>query len=140
MSLRSELVSRSGEWTLRAPASIQALASLRAAVSFQLPAAYLDLLQVSNGGEGDLAVDPHWVELFTAEDVMTANRRLDSQELARGFLCIGESGVELIAIDCRHAPLCPVVSMPDPPDPAKLRSLAANVEAFVEFLGIESAG
>lgn len=140
MSLRSELVSRSGEWTLRAPASTKALASLRASVGFELPAAYLDLLRVSNGGEGDLAADPYWVELFTTEEVMPASEQLNTQELAPGFLCIGTAGVELVALDLRHATPCPVVILPDPPDPAKLRPLADNFEAFIGLLGIEGAG
>jgi hypothetical protein len=34
---------------------------------FALPQAYLDFLRISNGGEGELPVQPYWFQICRAE-------------------------------------------------------------------------
>jgi hypothetical protein len=58
------------EWHSAHAASATALADLRSAAPARLPAAYLELLAFSNGGEGPLPVDPFNLCLHSAEEVI----------------------------------------------------------------------
>ena len=52
------------QWTSAPGATPSDVNRLTTAVQVELPAEYLDLLQHSNGGEGELAVRPGWFQLY----------------------------------------------------------------------------
>ena len=74
------------------PASETSISVLAKSAPFSLPPAYLDLLRCANGGEGELAVDPLWFVLFSAEEVPVNNVGYEVEEFWPGYFVIGSSG------------------------------------------------
>jgi hypothetical protein len=58
------------EWHPFEGASFAALEQLKATAPVALPQSYLSLLSFSNGGEGPLPVQPLWLCLYPAEEVV----------------------------------------------------------------------
>jgi hypothetical protein len=75
----------------RSPACEAALAELRAQVP-SLPRAYLEYLARVNGCEGDLGVEPGWVELWPAERVVENNTAYHVAEYLPGYFAFGSNG------------------------------------------------
>src|SRR5947209_6466533 len=74
------------------PASATALRELAEAAPVPLPDEYAALLRFSNGGEGQLAVEPGWFQLWSAEEVLELNRDYGVNEFLPGFFGFGSSG------------------------------------------------
>lgn len=64
ISIRRLLAARRRHWTGKRPATEAEIAALQKAVRFKLPSRYVQLLRASNGGEGELALEPLWFQLF----------------------------------------------------------------------------
>lgn len=85
-------------FSLRDPVSNFVLARLIAEAPFALPAAYLDLLMASNGGEGSFAPGtcpgsvPSRIALHSAESALSEHRGYCVDELAPDCFLIGTSG------------------------------------------------
>jgi hypothetical protein len=130
-------------WHQAAPATETQLAALTSAVGASLPEAYVAYLRGSNGGEGDLGVEPGWVSLWPAETVCDNN---DSYQVSKWLPgCFGfasNGGGELLAFDLRAAQPYPIVMVPFigmcPEDAVQV---AASFEEFQRAFGkpIESS-
>ena len=95
------------------PASAAALRDLAEAAPVPLPEEYAALLRFSNGGEGQLAVEPGWFQLWPVEEVLELNRAYGVNEFLPGFFGFGSSGGgELLALDLRSGPPFRVVMVP----------------------------
>lgn len=79
-------------WRGKPPASEDVLRQLRANCAFTLPPAYLDLLRFSNGGEGDISIEPDWCCLWAAEEVIENNKDYEVSEHLPGFFGFGSNG------------------------------------------------
>ena len=101
-------------WMPAAPASEGAISSLCQRIGFELPADYLDFLRFSNGGCGDLPVQPwRFDSLWTAEELVDFNRDYQVATYCPGFFGIGSSGGgEMFAFDMRGAQPWPVAIVP----------------------------
>jgi hypothetical protein len=136
----SELVKdASAEWDRQSPASRENIAALTAQVGLELPTDYLVFLQNSNGGEGCLAVDPGWFQIWPAEKVAEWNQNYRVAEFIPGFLGFGSNGGgELFAFDMRGNKPWPIVMIPfDWMEPAQAQPVADNFNEFVKKLGRE---
>lgn len=124
------------------PADPSAVADLAANANVQLPIEYLDLLRLHDGGEGELAVEPGWFQLWPTVEVLAANREYQLPELLQSFFGFGSSGGgELLALDCRSQLPWPVVMVPFIPLDATLAlPVAADFGEFVRLLGRASPG
>jgi hypothetical protein len=102
-----------GIWQPAPPASETALAALREQAPTSLPAAYLAQLAVSDGGEGDLGVEPGWIAVWPCEEVISSNAGYSVPEFLRGFVGFGSNGGgELLAFDLRGEEPYPIVMVP----------------------------
>jgi hypothetical protein len=63
-SITTMLSSPGRRWDGNPPATQAQILALRKGVEFELPHRYVELLLTSNGGEGELALDPFWFVLF----------------------------------------------------------------------------
>jgi len=90
-------------WRVRKPpASSDALATLAGLAPKVLPIDYLDLLALANGGESELGVEPGWLQLWPAEEVIESNKAYHVEEFLPGFFGFGSNlGGELLAFDTR---------------------------------------
>lgn len=99
------------EWHKADGASSAALAQLRAVAPAELPESYFSLLTFSNGGEGPLAVQPFWLCLYLAEEVVQIEQDGDFKEFFDSFFVIGgNGGGEAVAFDLRESTPYPLVA------------------------------
>ena len=120
------------------PASENVISSLSNRVGFELPSDYLEFLRFSNGGCGDLPVQPWCFDsLWTAEQLADSNRDCEVAEYCPGFFGIGTSGGgEMFAFDMREPQPWPVVIVPFigmEPEAALL--VASDFLSFVAMFG-----
>lgn len=104
-----------------------------------LPSAYLTMLGESNGGEGDLGVDPGWIVLWPAEDVLSNHANYCVAEALPGFLGFASNGGgELLAFDLRGGEPYPIVMIPFlPMEAAEAVQIASSFEELRELMGME---
>lgn len=129
----------SGEWDRESPANSDALDVLIAEADIELPDDYLELLRYSNGGEGNLAVEPGWFQLWPAERVVEFNNGYKVNEFVPGFFGFGTSGGgEMLAFDTREGKPYRVVMIPFIPMKEEYAKLVTQkFEAFVIAMGHE---
>ena len=80
------------EWHKVAGASAGAIAALKSLARADLPESYYSLLTFSNGGEGPLAVQPLWFQLYPAEEAAQIEGGGTFRELFEGLFVIGGNG------------------------------------------------
>jgi hypothetical protein len=91
-------------WHAGTPADAETVAALAARYA-GLPPAYLQLLQAEDGSEGDLGVDPGWISLWPAAEVVALNIAYAIDTLLPGFVGFASNGGgELLAFDTRTTP------------------------------------
>ncbi|MHC4400934.1 MAG: SMI1/KNR4 family protein [Planctomycetota bacterium] len=130
-------MNNTGVWRPASPAPETALWQLVADAPVPLPDSYLDQLRTSNGGEGNLAVEPGWVVFWPAEEVIVNNREYQVSEYLPGFFAFGSNGGgELLAFDCRQAPPFSVVMVPFiPMEQKEAVQVAKNFNEFRQAIG-----
>ena len=140
MDLESHLARCPGTWRGAAPASNSSLESLKATAQIQLPADYVRFLSISNGGEGDLAIEPGWVAFWPAEHILELNREYEITALAPGLFGFGSNGGgELLAFDTRGGVPYPVVAVPFIPlDLSHVIRVADDFASFVSVVGVSA--
>ena len=63
-------------WHPQPPDSSATIKALRAQSGLDLPPAYPAFFEQSNGGDGELGIDPGWVSLWSAEEVIKRNHEV----------------------------------------------------------------
>ena len=129
-----------GIWRAAPPASASALARLRDEAPVSLPEAYFDQLASSNGGEGDLGVEPGWIAFWPAEEVLSSNAAYSLAEFLPGFFGFASSGGgELFAFDVRPQEPYPIVVVPFVPmEPGEAVRVARSFEELRGLIGRSS--
>jgi hypothetical protein len=119
----------------------EAVAALRKRAGVVLPASYLDQLAVSNGGEGDLSVEPGWICFWPAEEVITSNEGYHIPQRLPGFFGFASNGGgELLAFDIRGSEPFPVVMVPFiPMDAREAVQIACSFDELQLSIGKGSA-
>lgn len=137
MNISHQLAHASGIWRDAPPASTEAIAALVAQAPIELPSSYLELLLVSNGGEGDLSVNPDWFSLWPAQDVMQHNESYQIAEYLPGFFGFGSNGGgELLAFDARHSKPWPIVMIPFiPMEVTEAVQISTGFDEFIFYIG-----
>jgi len=81
-------------WQVReAPATEAEIAALTEAAPFVLPPDYLELLSVTNGGEGELFLGrPEWFQIWPAQKARDHNAGYKVGEYHPGFWGFGSNG------------------------------------------------
>lgn len=57
-----------------------------------LPHDYIEFIKNINGGEGDLAIEPGWFQLWRLQDVYTQNQGYQVGKYYPEYFCFGSSG------------------------------------------------
>jgi len=135
----SELAKASASTWMPAPPAPEAVVSaLRQTLGLDLPSDYLDFLRFSDGGCGDIPVDPWCFDsLWKASELAEFNRGYEVPIYCPGFFGIGSTGGgDMFAFDIRRAQPWPVVYIPFigmEPDAALL--VAPDFRSFVAMFG-----
>ena len=98
-----------------------------------LPPEYCEFLTRCNGGEGFLAVQPCYLRLWPAEEVVGNNRDYQMPEYVPGYFGFADAGGgEFFAFDTRGAKPWAIVSIPFVP--MEEESACAVADNFAELL------
>ncbi len=120
------------------PASETDIAALRRDCPLALPAEYIELLQVTNGGEGELAISPGWFQLWSARDCGTHNKGYEVAKYHSGFWGFGSSGGGVM-IAFRSASGSKVFGIPfDSIDEKDIEVVSTSFADFVAALGMSA--
>jgi hypothetical protein len=139
MNLGAQIESRGGIWRGEAPADEAQLETLRAALPAAIPNSYFEFLRFSNGGEGDLGIEPGWFCPWPAEEVLRYNEVYRVAEFYGEFIGFGSNGGgELLAFDCRAPAPWPIVMIPFIGGTKHCERVAEDFERFLEYVGCPS--
>lgn len=129
------------DWYRMDGASAQILAGLRAAAPGDLPDSYVQLLSVSDGGEGPLPVNPFNLCLDPAQDVIDRlNNGNYGQADFNGFLIFGgNGGGEYLAFDMRGGAPWPVVTIDMEAGSSSAKIVASDFATFIDLIGVEQS-
>jgi len=128
-------------WMPSKPPAPGDVARLVSGCGVSLPEAYLTYLALTGGGEGELSVEPGWIQFWSADRVLALNLSYEVPVNLPGLFGFGSSGGgELFAFDLRGSPNCPaVVMMPFiPMEAAAARTVASTFEALLKLLPAEA--
>jgi hypothetical protein len=122
------------------PASEHALYQLVENAPLKLPSDYIAFLRQCNGCEGELGIDPGWVWIWPAEEVIEHNNGYKTAENVSGFFAFGSNGGgEMFAFDFRTPDETRVVMIPFIPMEIKSAiPLAASFGEFSEHFGLRT--
>src|SRR5438046_4240037 len=113
MSAADFLAACGDRWSPAPPAPPGAVAAMARDSGLSLPADYLEFLDLCNGGDGFLSVQPCYLRLWSAEQVVSNNRDYQMPEFVPGYFAFGSAGgQEFFAFDTRGSQPWPVVSIP----------------------------
>jgi hypothetical protein len=137
MDISDILEDSSAIWHRQVSATPEAVRKLVVESRIELPEEYLTLMLHSNGGEGDLAIEPGWFQIWPAEQVIELNRGYEVEKNAPGFFAFGsDGGGEMLAFDIREGKPWKVVMIPFIPMTADHAvTIAEDFEAFVRAMG-----
>ena len=125
-------------WVCQPGASDGEIARLMAAAPWPVPDGLVDLLRYSNGGEGDLALEPRWFVLDGVDAIAESFDDAHLKEQFDGFFFFGgNGGLERIALDCRGEAPLPVVMIDPIAGPGSAETVAPDIESFIAAIGLE---
>ena len=116
MELRTLLLGGGHQWDGNPPATEEDVAALVAASPVPLPAAYLALLRLSDGGSASLSNYPGDVRIWSARTAVDYNDGYEVQRWHPGFIAFGDNeGPDMVGFDIRKGepyPVCAVSFAP----------------------------
>jgi hypothetical protein len=148
MNIAALLSDPNREWRGRPPADEARIADFVKLVQISLPVEYIELLRVTNGGEGELALPPLWLQLYSVEECtelihdppmegcLQAPQSSGDRAPADFFVFAGNGGLECIAFDLRTGPPLPVVMIDPVAGPESAKQIAPDFETFIQAIGI----
>ncbi len=129
----------SREWNRAAGATEQEVENLIKALPFSPPEAYLSLLRLSNGGEGELSVQPLWFQLFDAEWAIKLSQDPHYQaEYPEHYFFGSNGGLESIAMHRVPEGAWPIVAIDTIAGIESSMAVASSFGEFLSFIGIRS--
>ena len=131
------LASKGRDWAGNAPATAEDIAALRAGLPFDPPPEYIELLNVCNGGEGELALAPLWFQLFDTKFALELWRNRDYRANFPDLFFFGSNGgLESIALNMRAEGDWPVVMIDCIAGMESAQQIAANMHQFIQAIGV----
>ena len=137
MQLNEIMKDESADWDRKPPAEEAQIQSLVSQSGVELPGEYLAFLRYSNGGAGELDIEPGWFQIWPAEEVIEANRELEVEANIPGYFGFGSNGGgELLAFDTRTPNPWGVYMVPFiPMEEAEAVKVTSNFVEFVAAMG-----
>ncbi|OAI18212.1 hypothetical protein A1359_05175 [Methylomonas lenta] len=134
----AELLSEPGrEWRKVDGASLSHIVELNSALPFEPPVEYIELLRYSNGGEGELALEPLWFQLFDVAFAIQLwrdeNYRKEYPDL---FFFSSNGGLESIAFDMGCRKPSPIVMVDCIAGLDSACRVSRSIEKFIERVGL----
>ena len=136
MELRTLILGGGHQWDGNLPASEADIAALVAGAPVPLPAEYLALLRLSDGGTAMLAGYPSYVRIWPAGAVLGENADYRVAEWLPGFVGFGDNGgPDMVGFDTRRGQPYPVCAVPFAPmEWSSAMGTVADFGAFIRQL------
>jgi hypothetical protein len=129
----ARLLGRDYSWDGNSPAGVDAVAELIAWSPAPLPAEYLDLLRLADGGHATRTEYPTYVRMWPARTVIEYNRDYEIQKRVPGLVGFGDDGGScVLAFDTRSKTPYSVVIVPFAP--MEFESVERVAENFTQFI------
>ena len=134
----AELLSEPGrEWRKVDGASQPHITELKSALPFEPPAEYIEFLRYSNGGEGELALDPLWFQLFDVTFAIQLWRDDYCRRVYPDLFFFGSNGgLESIAFDMHCPKPWPIIMVDCIAGLDSARHISHSIEEFIERIGL----
>lgn len=127
------------EWRKAGGATEKEIVFLRGALPFQPPGEYIEFLRYSNGGEGKLALEPLWFQLFEVDfAIQLWNDHRYRREYPNFFFFGSNGGLECIAFDMSHSPPWPIVAVDCVSGIQSAVRISEDILSFIRRLGISA--
>ncbi len=139
MNILEILKDPSAKWEREPPAGSEVIQETITKLGVQLPEDYITLLGYSNGGEGELGVEPGWFYLWSVEKLLEYNKGYNVEESVPGFIGFGSNGGgEMLAFDMRgekpwNVVMIPFIGMKS----EEVILIADDFNKFVRYMGKE---
>lgn len=126
-------------WWPKPGAVESSISALCEVLPFETPAGYLELLRSSNGGEGELAIEPWWFQLYDIEDVISCWRLPELREYFPTFFFFGSNGgLESYAFDMSASAPWPVVAIDQIAGAESAMLVSTDLQSFLAAVGYPS--
>jgi hypothetical protein len=127
----------SRDWQPAPPASEAEIRHLLDTLPFVPPDDYLDLLRLTNGGEGELALDPMWFLLYDAAFTAELWNHPHYRETFPNYFFFGSNGgLEAIAMMISESRPWSVVAIDCIAGPESAVTIANSFEEFLSKVGV----
>jgi hypothetical protein len=104
------------QWQGNLPASKEDIAVLLAASPAQLPAEYLELLRLNDGGHASMSGYPGYVRIWPARTAVEYSQDYEVQRWLPGFIAFGDNGgPDMVGFDTRKGEPYTVCAVPFAP-------------------------
>ncbi|HOB76109.1 MAG TPA: SMI1/KNR4 family protein [Phycisphaerae bacterium] len=127
------------DWKPNPPASEEEIARLRAAVRFQLPAEYIELLRFCNGGHGEVDAPPLLFFMDSIAEALEHNKVWNSEGRYLDFWFFGgNGGLETLGFDLRVGPPHPIIMIDTIAGEESAEQIADSMADFIPKMGLAS--
>ncbi|WKJ91611.1 SMI1/KNR4 family protein [Methylomonas montana] len=127
------------EWRRVDGASPPEIAELQSILPFDPPVEYLELLRYSNGGEGELSLEPLWFQLFDIAFAIQLwrdeNYRREYPDL---FFFGSNGGLESITFDMSNFKPWPIVMVDCIAGLDSAGRISSSIEEFIQRIGFRT--
>jgi hypothetical protein len=127
------------EWRAVPGASDLEIRRLLGVLPFDPPSIYVDFLKATNGGEGELNLQPQWFNLFDVDFAIQLWNDPNYQlNYPRHFFFGSNGGLESIAMNMTEARPWPIVAIDPNAGLESSVTIASNFVEFLEQVGVRS--
>ena len=136
-SISDLLTQPNRRWKRFSPANEAEIKELVNSVETNLPQEFLDLLEFSNGGEGDIALQPLLFYLYEIKEIINLKKNeFYKTEFPNHLFFGGNGGLEIIAFDLRKNPYSVVMIDPIAGEESAIE-ISPNIAEFIKAIGLE---
>lgn len=123
-------------WTPNPPATSAELEKLKAAAPIKLPDAYVGMLRRYNGGEGEIALPPMWLQLWSVDEIIeNPGVEFYKEEFPGYFFFASNGGMESIAMRMSPSGAVEIVMLDAIAGIRSVEVIASDFASFEEAIG-----
>lgn len=123
-------------WTPNPPATSAEIEKLQVAAPIELPEAYLGILRRYNGGEGEIAMPPMWLQLWSVDEVIeNVGVEFYKKEFPGHFFFASNGGMESIAMRKSPSGAVEIVMLDATAGLSSAEVIASDFGSFEEAIG-----
>ena len=127
-------------WEPNPGATEDEISSIVAKIKKPLPEDYLNLLRKNNGGEGDLGLEPTWLQLWCIKEVIENNQAEPFIDYPEYLFFASNGGMESMAFKFDNTTNTEIVMIDLIAGIDSSQTIANNFNEFIKAIGKEFQG